>query len=61
VIDAYALYTVNTATKLRFTVSNLAPRDYITTSSIIDSGQRQTVVSNGPTSTNVAMRLEMRL
>ncbi len=61
VFDAYALWTINPMTKLRLSFSNLGPIDAITTTSTIDAGQRQTIVSVGKTALSTALRLEMRL
>jgi outer membrane receptor for ferrienterochelin and colicins len=61
VFDAYALWTVNPSTKLRLSLSNLAPQDSLSSNTVIDAGLRQVVVSNGRTDMSVALRLEMRL
>jgi iron complex outermembrane receptor protein len=36
VVDAYVLWTINSATKLRLSLSNVAPRDLDTTTSIFE-------------------------
>ena len=61
VVDAYALWTFNPSTKLRLSLSNVVPRNYVTASSIVAGGQAQTVVANGPTYRVVGLRLEMKL
>ena len=61
VFDAFALWTINPTTKLRLSFSNLGPIDTVTTTSTIDAGQRQTIVSVGKTALSTALRLEMRL
>jgi iron complex outermembrane receptor protein len=61
VLDGFALWAINPATKLRLSLSNVLPRSYITSSSIVASGQQQTVLSNGPTYRVVALRLETKL
>ena len=61
VFDAYALWTVNPSTKLRLSLSNIGPQDSLSTTTVIDGGQRQVIVSNGRTDMSVALRLEMRL
>lgn len=61
VFDAYALWTVNSTAKLRLSLSNIGPRDSLTTTTVIEGGQRQVVISNGRTDMSVALRLEMRL
>ena len=48
VVDAYALWTIDKKTKLRLSLSNVVPRNYVTTNSIVAGGQAQTVVANGP-------------
>lgn len=61
VIDTYALWTVDKTTKLRFSLSNVVPRNYITTNTIVGDGQSQRVVANGPTYRVIGLRLEMKL
>jgi iron complex outermembrane receptor protein len=61
VFDAYALWTVNPSTKMRLSLSNIGPRDSLSTTTVIEAGQRQVVVNNGRTDMSVALRLEMRL
>ena len=61
VFDAYALWTVNPTTKFRLSLSNIGPLDSLSTTTVIEGGQRQVVVSNGRTDMSVALRLEMRL
>lgn len=61
VFDAYALWTVNPSTKLRLSLSNLAPRDSLSSNAVVDAGLRQVVLTNARTDMSVALRLEMRL
>jgi iron complex outermembrane receptor protein len=61
VIDTYALWTLDKTSKLRFSLSNVVPREYITTNTIVGNGQSQTVTANGPTYRVVGLRLEMKL
>lgn len=61
VFDAYALWTVSPSTKIRLSVSNIAPQDSLSSNTVIDAGLRQVVVSNGRTDMSVLLRLEMRL
>ena len=61
VFDAYALWTVNPSTKLRLSLSNIGPQDSLGTTTVVEGGQRQVVVSTGRTDMSVALRLEMRL
>ncbi len=61
VVDAYALWAIDKTTKLRLSLSNVVPRNYITSNTIVGGGQSQTVVANGPTYRVVGLRLEMKL
>ncbi len=61
VYDAYALWNINSSTKLRLSLSNIAPIDSTTQSITFADGQRQTVTSDARTDMSVALRLEMRL
>ena len=61
VIDTYALWTIDKTTKLRFSLSNVVPREYITTNTIVGGGQSQMVTATGPTYRVVGLRLEMKL
>lgn len=61
VYDAYALWTFSPSTKLRLSVSNIAPIDTVTGTNIVDAGRREIIISNARTDLSVALRLEMRL
>ena len=61
VIDAYALWSISAATKLRLSLSNLAPRDFANTTVVLQNNQKQTVINSGPSALSVALKLEMRL
>jgi outer membrane receptor for ferrienterochelin and colicins len=61
VYDAYALWTINPSTKLRLSLSNIAPIDVTTTGITFADGLRQTVISDGRTDMSIALRLELRL
>lgn len=61
VIDAYALWTLNPSTKLRLSFSNISPLHSFNTTTVVEAGQRQIVLSDGRTDMSVALRLEMRL
>jgi len=61
VIDTYGLWTIDKTTKLRLSLSNVVPRNYITTNTIVGGGQSQMVTANGPTYRVVGLRLEMKL
>ena len=61
--DAYGLWVFNPTQQLRLTLSNLAPRDFVTSASQIDTsaGVRETSVTTAPTYLNVQLRLEIKL
>ena len=61
VFDAYALWSVDATTRVRFSVSNIGPLDSITGLTNIEGAVRQTTITNGRTDTNYSIRLEMRL
>jgi iron complex outermembrane receptor protein len=61
VLDAYVLWTIGTGAKLRFTASNLAPRDAESSVTQFVGSQRQTVLTDGRTDLNLGLRLELRL
>ena len=61
VLDAYALWTIDKTVKVRFSFSNIVPRNYLTSNTIVGDGQSQMVVSNGPTYRVVGVRVEMKL
>jgi iron complex outermembrane receptor protein len=61
VIDCYALWAMSQATKLRLTLSNLAPRG--DTNTVLNSlnGQQVNTINNGRSAVSVGLKLEMRL
>ena len=61
VLDVYALWAIDKTTKLRMSLSNVVPRNYITMNTIVGDGQSQLVTANGPTYRVVGVRLEMKL
>jgi iron complex outermembrane receptor protein len=61
VYDVFALYVVNSTTRVRFTLSNLSADDSVTESSFLLPNQLQKTVSNQRTDINGSIRLEMRL
>ena len=61
VADAFALWTINPATALRLTVSNLAPLDSVETNSVIVGSLRETSVTTAPSYVNWQLRLELKL
>jgi iron complex outermembrane receptor protein len=60
VIDAYALWTINQQTKLRFTVSNATPEDTVTDAVTITDTDRVQSITTAKNYRNVGLRLEMR-
>ena len=60
-IDAYVLWTITPATKLRLTVSNLVPRDNASSIAVVTGLQRQSTYYAASGYTTTALRLEMRL
>jgi outer membrane receptor for ferrienterochelin and colicins len=60
-IDAYALWTVNADTKLRFSVTNLDGLPYLTDAETVQGNQSQNVLSQGRTTTLISVRLERKL
>ncbi|MBL8521291.1 MAG: TonB-dependent receptor [Betaproteobacteria bacterium] len=61
VVDAYLLWNLDTATKLRLTFANIAPRDSLNSTTQFIGSQRQMVLTDGRTDMNVSLRLEMKL
>ena len=61
--DAYGLWVFSPALQLRVTASNLAPRDYLTGGSVVDTGAGliETSQTTAPTSLNLQLRLEIKL
>lgn len=60
-IDAYALWTIDANTKVRFSATNVLPVDYLTANTTIQGDQVQNVTTSGRTTTLFAIRLERRL
>lgn len=60
-IDLYALWTIDRNTRLRFSASNVLPRDYSNSSSIVTGPTIQSVENGGPTWTAWSLRLELML
>jgi outer membrane receptor for ferrienterochelin and colicins len=61
VLEAYGLWSINSQTRLRLTLANIAPRDLDTTNVIELGNQRQTVLNDARTDMSVSLRFEMRL
>jgi iron complex outermembrane receptor protein len=61
VFDAYLLWQIDPATRLRLALSNLMPIDSVSTSSVVQDAQLQAVTTVGRTHTNATLLLEMKL
>ncbi len=61
VVDTFVLWSLNPSTKLRFSLSNLLPRHYVTRNTIVAGGLQQVARSDGPTATVAGLRLELKL
>lgn len=61
VIDAYALWTFSPAAAVRVLASNLAPRDYKTSNTIVTDSAIEQARSFGPSSVNWQLRFELKL
>ena len=61
ILESYLLWTIDSQMKLRLSLSNLSPRDAISTNSQTQGNELQTITTNGTTSRSVALRWEIRL
>jgi outer membrane receptor for ferrienterochelin and colicins len=61
VLEAYALYNFNAQTRLRLSFANIAPRDSVSSSTIVAGNESQTVQSFGRTDMSAGLRLEIKL
>ena len=61
VTDAFLVWFINPKAQLRLSASNLAPRDYLNTSSILSGTQRQDNESDNPSHIRWGARLELKL
>lgn len=61
VLDAYVLWQFGADTRLRLSLSNLAPIDSVSAASVLQGSQLQTVNTVGRTDLNATLRLEIRL
>ncbi len=61
VMDIYGLWNITPTNRLRLTLSNLAPLESVSTNSIRDGNQIQSVVSDGRTDLSATLKLELRL
>ena len=61
VLDVYGQWRFSAATALRLTVSNLTPRDHVTTSAYSGNGVNETTSTTSPSWRNVQLRLEMKI
>lgn len=61
VTDAFVLWSITTQTQLRLSGSNLAPHDYLSSSSLLNNTQRQVNESANQSKVNWSLRLEQKL
>ncbi|MBI2750283.1 MAG: TonB-dependent receptor [Burkholderiales bacterium] len=61
VSDAFLVWFINPSAQLRLSANNLAPRDYLSTSSILNGTQRQDTESANPSKIRWGVRLELKL
>lgn len=61
VLDAYVLWQIDAGTRLRLSLANLVPIDSVSTVSVLQGSQLQTVNTVGRTDLNATLRLEMKL
>ena len=61
VLDAYALWQIDAGTRLRLSLANLVPIDSLSTVSVLQGSQLQTVNTVSRTDLNATLRLEMKL
>jgi iron complex outermembrane receptor protein len=60
-LDLYTLYAIDLDTKLRFSITNLSPLEYLTAATTTQGNQVQNVITSGRTTTLFAVRLEHKL
>jgi outer membrane receptor for ferrienterochelin and colicins len=61
VTDAFVLWFINPGAQLRFSANNMLPRDYLSTSSLLNASQNQVNESANPSNINWSVRLELKL
>ncbi len=61
VADAFVLWLIDADTRLRFSIGNAVPRDFVSSNTVLAEGQRQSSFNSGATHVSVAVRLEMKL
>lgn len=61
VTDAFLVWFLNPNALLRLSASNLLPRDYLNTSSVLNNTQRQDLASANPSKVRWGLRLELKL
>lgn len=61
VTDAFVLWLVNPNAQVRLSANNLLPRDYMNTSSVLNSTQRQDNQNANPSNVRWGVRLELKL
>lgn len=61
VADAFLVWFINPSAQLRLSANNLAPRDYLSTGSVLNGTQRQDNESTNPSRVRWGLRLELKL
>lgn len=61
VTDAFVLWFIRPGAQLRFSANNMLPRDYLSTTSLLNTTQRQENESANPSKINWGLRLELKL
>lgn len=61
VTDAFVLWFIRPGAQLRFSANNLLPRDYLSTTSLLNTTQRQENESANPSKINWGLWLELKL
>ncbi len=61
VTDAFLVWFINPSAQLRFSASNLLPRDYLNTGSVLNGTQRQDNESTNQSKIRWGVRLELKL
>ena len=61
IADAFIVWTLNPAAQLRLSASNLLPRDYLTSSSLVSGVRTQINESTNTSNINWGLRLELKI
>ncbi len=61
IADAFVVWTINPATQLRLSASNVLPRDYLTSSSLVNGVRTQSNESTNTSNVNWGLRMELKI